>query len=276
VTLKHHPPSISPTHHPRSVTPNQAVAEPTPHADSARVGIESRDWHRQKPKRRRRPSTGFVVVLSVAVAVLLALSPPVAAVLGYSSPFGRADGVGTGLERVAVFPGGPGLTIGHTKLYAADDPWQSWLADEATCPGGELAGASTQAQMQTMLCLLNYARGHQGLGPLQSAPFFDMTAAVKAADIARCREFAHEACGKAMNQTAFDGGYRGAMGENLYLGEGALGLPRVALDGWLNSPGHRENLLRPDWRFTGIALLEATDVDGIDRGIVWVNQFADR
>ena len=193
---------------------------------AGRVGIESRDWHREPPKRRRRPSTGFLVVLSLGVAAALALSPPVATRLGYGSPFLRDDGVGSGSERVAVFPGGPGFTLGHTRLYAADDPWQRWLADEATCPGGEQATASAQAKVQTMLCLVNYARGQQGVGPLRLARFFNYTATVKAGDIARCHQFAHEACGRAMNQAAFDAGYRGAMGENLYIGEGALGLPR--------------------------------------------------
>jgi uncharacterized protein YkwD len=63
---------------------------------------------------------------------------------------------------------------------------------------------------------------------------------------------------------------------------GRYGSPRVAIDRWLNSDGHRENLFRPEWRTTGVALLphatahwDKNDTT-IRDGIVWVNQFGDR
>lgn len=49
--------------------------------------------------------------------------------------------------------------------------------------------------------------------------------------------------------------------------------PRVALDRWLNSPGHRENLFRPEWRTIGIALLPGADVERVRQGVIWVNEF---
>jgi hypothetical protein len=48
-----------------------------------------------------------------------------------------------------------------------------------------------------------------------------------------------------------------------------------ALDGWLNSPHHRENLFRPEWRTQGIAVQKIAKF-GRDRNMtLWVNQFGD-
>ena len=58
--------------------------------------------------------------------------------------------------------------------------------------------------------------------------------------------------------------------------EGRWVAPRVAVDQWLNSPGHRENLFRPQWRTVGIGLLRDADFERFEDGVVWVNQFGDR
>jgi uncharacterized protein YkwD len=55
--------------------------------------------------------------------------------------------------------------------------------------------------------------------------------------IVRCNDFSHSACRDDPMSEARAAGYQGALGENLYMAEGRLGAPRVALDGWLNSPG---------------------------------------
>ena len=127
--------------------------------------------------------------------------------------------------------------------------------------------------MGALLCLVNFARTHDGLEPVAFSNVLSTTAAAKAQDIVLCRDFSHEACGKPTFQAADDIGYRGSLGENLYVAEGALVAPRLALDTWLNSPPHRENLLQPVWRTIGIALLPGANLDDIDDGVVWVNHF---
>ncbi len=59
------------------------------------------------------------------------------------------------------------------------------------------------------------------------------------------------------------------------MAEGPLGVSRVALDRRLNSPGHRENLSRPEWRTLRIALVGAANVEHVHDGVVWVNEFGD-
>src|SRR4051812_48158067 len=142
----------------------------------------------------------------------------------------------------------------QAPLYAADDPWAAWLAPESSCPGGETA-AARRTEATTMLCLINYARAHQGLGPVALVTSLTAASAAKAGDIVRCGEFEHGACGKRSDQAATDAGYpaAGGWGENLYIGEGRRGAPRRAMDGWLNSTEHRENLFLSQWRTAGHA-----------------------
>ena len=73
---------------------------------------------------------------------------------------------------------------------------------------------------------------------------------------------------------ADDAGYHGVIGENLYVGEGPLEAPRLAVSTWLNSDGHRENMLQPGWRVIGIALLPGANLEEVEDGVVWVNHFA--
>jgi hypothetical protein len=91
----------------------------------------------------------------------------------------------------------------------------------------------------------------------------------KAVDIVRCQNFAR--CGGDWRQNVIAVGYGAASGENLYLGEGRLGAPRVALDGWLNSPTHRRNLFDPRWTSQGIAVLVATAVGDYRNAAIWVH-----
>jgi uncharacterized protein YkwD len=207
-----------------------------------------------------------VVALLVGIALMLILTRPLAdrLVLG--------EGTSTGL-RLELYPGSPGITLGEQSLYAENDPWSKWLGDETACPRGEDATAPSAVQVQVLLCLVNYARDYHGLQPVALSPLLSSTAAAKARDIVLCRDFRHEACGKRPFQVADDAGYHGVIGENLYVGEGPLEAPRLAIDTWLNSEGHRENMLQPGWRYVGIALLPGANVEDVEDGVVWVNHF---
>jgi uncharacterized protein YkwD len=170
-----------------------------------------------------------------------------------------------------------GTPTGQAPLYAADDAWRAWLAPESVCPGGEVP-AAPQTEVTTMLCLINYARARQGLGPVALVTSLNTASLAKAGDIARCGRFEHAACGKRSDHDATAAGYAaaGAWGENLYVGEGRRGAPRVAMDEWLNSPPHRENLFLPQWRTAGLAAAHDATVDDFRHAVVWVSEFGDR
>jgi uncharacterized protein YkwD len=246
------------------------------------MGVESRDWYRAEKrgaKSRLLSRRELTAVLLIAGALLLLVSPAVRDRLGFELPFGLEGLVSSsatrGGLRIEVIPGGLVVTVGSTPLYARNDPWQAWLANEATCPRGEDASAPVAVQVQVMLCLANAARQRQGLRPLELSRVLTLSAAAKASDIVRCGRFEHEACGRPVDETARRYGHRGAFGENLYMAEGPLVAPRVALDRWLNSDRHRENLFRPEWKVNGIALHRGADVERVRDGAIWVQQFGD-
>jgi uncharacterized protein YkwD len=170
-----------------------------------------------------------------------------------------------------------GIESASEPLYPEDDPWEAYLAPESICPGGEDRSASIAAQHGTMVCLLNWARGWRGLPALAVNGTLSTSARLKAEDIARCGDFAHAACGKDADSVAREAGYAGAAwGENLYIGPGEFGRPRVAVDRWLNSDGHRENLFRDSWEEQGVALLQVESFEGYSEAALWVSHFGHR
>jgi uncharacterized protein YkwD len=51
---------------------------------------------------------------------------------------------------------------------------------------------------------------------------------------------------------------------------------RVAADGLLNSPHHRENLFRPGWTEQRIAVVVAKRFKGESDVAIWVSEFGER
>ncbi len=217
--------------------------------------------------RSRLNSVGLLVFLSLVLAVLVTVKWERLSQKQLSSRSRVSD------IKLSILPGLPPLTIRKGSLYPVNDPWLKYLADEQTCPGGERTDLPLNEQATAMTCLINFARQQRGLSALTPASLLNETSLKKADKIVRCNEFAHGACGDDPAADVRAANYYGSWGENLYLGERRLGAPRVALDGWLNSPEHRENLFNPSWRFEGIAVITAPRVGEYSNVTVWVNQF---
>ena len=239
-------------------------------ADTPIVGIEDRDWYREEPKRRARPGLQFVVA---AIVVVLVTGGALHATRGKHIADPEHQ-----VHRDTSIGFFPGLTLRLSKapLYPAHDPWKVYLADEQTCPGGEDANAPLQKQAETMVCLIDFVRQKRRLGPLQISPLLSASSRLKGEAIARCKVFAHAPCGGDPHEVAVEAGYVGGWGENLEIADGRFGAPRVALDGWLNSPGHRENLFRPEWRVHSLYVVKLTDFPGFHDPTLWVSEFGDR
>jgi hypothetical protein len=234
------------------------------------LGLYDRDYMRT-PKRRRKVSASPVVAIALGVLVAGALAT---GALGRGlhwvrSQHGQPTGASFGVSL------GPGLTL-KTAPLPRNDRWASFLAPETVCPGREDSSAPAPVQEQTALCLLNFARQREGLPALPQAPQISSWSALKASDIARCSDFSHEPCGEAADVHARADGYPGAWGENIFMGPQIYKTPLSAVDGWLNSPHHRENLFRPEWRAQGIALLHLDSFHGQDDVAIWVSEFTDR
>ncbi len=168
------------------------------------------------------------------------------------------------------------LALSTASLYAKDDPWKAYLASEAVCPGGERTDTSFSQQVATVACLVNFARKRRGLRELAVVSVLNGASSKKARAIARCRNFVHDPCGEGWAAAIRSAGYEGVVGENLYLASGPWGAPRVAVDSWLNSRSHRENLFSREWRQQGLAGLTIGSLGGYRDLTLWVSVFGDR
>jgi uncharacterized protein YkwD len=136
--------------------------------------------------------------------------------------------------------------------------------------GCERAGEPDEA---ATLCLLNAERRARGLRPLRRRAALDRAARAHAQDMRERDFFAHEAPGgTGPHERILRAGYRDPRltGENLAKGERGAGTASSIVDGWMHSPGHRENILRPRFEEIGVAIVE----DGEER--IYVTTFGAR
>jgi len=231
------------------------------------VGLADRDYMRQPPP-RESSSGARILALAAAVGLL-------AAGAHWLLAHHRGQSRGIVVYPVAL-PGVPGITLRDTQSpYSRHDPWSPWLAPDSVCPGGDDDTLSARVQAVTALCLLNYARERQDLTPLAESPLLDAAAGQKARDIVACNDFSHFACGKQPDANARTLGLTdSAFGENIYWGPEMFQPPRVAVDQWLNSEHHRENLFNPRWKYQGVAVLSAPGFRDASAGEVWVEEFS--
>jgi uncharacterized protein YkwD len=125
----------------------------------------------------------------------------------------------------------------------------------------------------TVACLVNFARKQHGARELAMAPILNGASAVKAQAIRRCENFAHNPCGGDWTAATKSTGYTGRFGENLYLASGRFAAPRPAVDAWLNSQPHRENLFRSEWREQGLSIVVLRRFAGRRNVVVFVSMF---
>ena len=116
------------------------------------------------------------------------------------------------------------------------------------------AGASTSATRltqseRTLLASINDVRAAHKLRPLRVDPTLVRAARAYSTTLIGRNIFTHGALGPRLASH----GVRGPLyGENLAWGKGERATPAGIVAGWMNSPGHRANLLRPGWTRIGI------------------------
>jgi uncharacterized protein YkwD len=151
---------------------------------------------------------------------------------------------------------------------------QRWIAPAAACPGQADLAAPPAKQVRAMRCLVNFARRGRGLPAYAASGVLNRAAAHKSADILRCGEFSHEACGRGFTYWMEQLGYPAcSAGENIAWGSGRLGSGRSIFRSWMRSPGHRENILGP-FEEIGIGL-RVGSLEG-SGAHVWTQNFGSR
>jgi uncharacterized protein YkwD len=193
-------------------------------------------------------------------------------------------------DRAAQAPaevvGGGKATVVEGRL--GDATTATERGEEKLSPGGEVdpnAAAPTEGQQEgvgagatctqvdvlpsahndatvsaAILCLLNGERRDRGLVPLRVNRRLGRAASAQADDMVRRSYFAHRSPEGTMPSDRIRAtGYLRSdrswtVGENLAWGTAELSSARGLVNAWMNSPGHRANILKPVYREIGIGV----------------------
>ncbi len=186
----------------------------------------------------------------------------------------RAGRKATGLEESAGLPHMQARTLtALIILLAAALLVPAAIADakprdrasvaQATCADADLEPASGNLPRirRAILCLHNEVRAGAGLPRLRENAKLRKAAAGHSRKMVQGGFFEHTTpTGVTMvdrilraRYVRANEGY--ALGENLAWGTGSLGTPRGAVQAWLDSPGHRANILRRSYRELGVGVV---------------------
>lgn len=174
------------------------------------------------------------------------------------------------------------LAIGAAFLFAGSADgggraWSAYLAPASACANATDRGAPTAVQRQAVTCLINWARRRDGRAKLAPSRPLTVAADLKGKKVASCGQFSHTPCGTDLTAPLKASGYPYAsFGENLWVGSLGANSARDVVAAWLQSPGHRENILRPYFRDLGAAAVPAQGLLGSGAEVVWVTTFGSR
>jgi uncharacterized protein YkwD len=158
------------------------------------------------------------------------------------------------------------MLLAAVAATAAFIPAPTAAAAGAACPkADELPGRMSVREVRiATLCLLNAERRRHGLPGLKQNVRLRIAGTRHARDMVGRRYFSHDSrSGRAFDTRIKLTGYarrtrRAAVGENLAWGAGERATPRSIVRSWMNSPGHRANILHPLFREIGIAVVRGT------------------
>ncbi len=125
---------------------------------------------------------------------------------------------------------------------------------------------------RSLLGVVNEVRGNHGLRPLKVDPALARAARSYTATMLRTGVFTH---GDMFGRLSRSGAAGPMYGENLAWGTGPYATARQVVRGWMGSPGHRANLLRPGWTRIGLGALKGTFA-GYRGATVFTADFAGR
>jgi uncharacterized protein YkwD len=179
-------------------------------------------------------------------AALVALAVPATADARYSA------------SRVATAH----VSLGSHTAVLARAAARARQAGPADCANADAVptAATLDSFRAAILCLHNQIRARNGLPLLKSNPKLRHAAEGHSADMVQAHYFEHTTPrGSTMVDRILASRYVRAdqgwlMGENLEWGTGSMATPRGAMDAWMNSPGHKANILKRGYRDVGVGV----------------------
>jgi uncharacterized protein YkwD len=109
------------------------------------------------------------------------------------------------------------------------------------------------------VCLVNRERTQHGLPPLRQNRLLDTASAEHSQDMVRRDYFEHatpdgRSVGDRLRAIGYQRGVSASAGENIAYGVGKKSTPVAIVRAWMNSPGHRADILRPSFNEIGIGI----------------------
>ena len=146
------------------------------------------------------------------------------------------------------------------------------LASASSCTSTNLPViALSQAGMEdSIACLINEDRADYGVQPVHPNAALRQAGLNHSTEMVSLGYFEHTSpSGVTFVDRIVASGYTSGarsweVGENLAWGTELLSTPRSLVTSWMNSPPHRENLLRPRFREIGIAAVVGTPENRLD------------
>jgi uncharacterized protein YkwD len=131
---------------------------------------------------------------------------------------------------------------------------------------------------QQVVDLVNLERANRSLPPYKRVTALDEAARYHSADLGQDNYFEHDSYDRSGGNLVFVCNtwtrigkyYTGAMGENIAAG---YSTPQSVMNGWMNSPGHRNNILSTNNWEIGVGYVS---VNGSDYGRYWTQDFGKR
>ncbi|MET9387809.1 CAP domain-containing protein [Streptomyces sp. NPDC002928] len=124
--------------------------------------------------------------------------------------------------------------------------------------------ARTEAEV---IALTNAERARTGLRPLSADPHLHTAARAHSADMVARAFYSHSSPegSRPWDRAAAAGSTRRSIGENIACGQRS---PAEVVEGWMNSPGHRANILKTDFTHIGVGF-----AGGGPAGTYWTQLF---
>jgi uncharacterized protein YkwD len=164
---------------------------------------------------------------------------------------------------ITASPAGATPTMAHkAKAKKRKKKKPVVVAAPAVCANTGLVPDAGNLELirEALACLHDQTRGQNGLSVLTENDALDSAAAEHTDDMIARGYFEHETPeGGTFDQRILAAGYAHpgdgwSLGENLIWADGDLATPAALMSSWMNSQGHRENILKPGYRELGLAV----------------------
>jgi uncharacterized protein YkwD len=173
-----------------------------------------------------------------------------------------------------VLSGESPITPKSTHAAAGDKPLPHCTDDTLAVTPATKTRAEASA-----VCIVNKVRRRRGRRELKTNAQLYNAAEKHATDMVQGQYFSHVSKGgttaaarmRAAGYPSTAGGAQ--VGENLAWGSGTYSTPAAIVQSWMNSPGHRQNILRRAYREAGLAIALGTPVPASGEAGTYVQTF---